>query len=52
MFTTRLRTATGFSTRAKKGFYGHKRTVAAGTVSAALTANGQALSLDPAIETY
>ena len=45
-FTTTIRTVTGFSVRVKRKFFGFERKVAAGTVIMALTAVGQALSLD------
>ena len=45
-FTAKIRTITGFTARVKRGAYGFKRQVAAGTITSALTAVGHALSVD------
>jgi len=45
-FGTKINTIMGFSARIKSGWYGHGHQVANGTVTTALTAVGQAFSVD------
>ena len=45
-FTTKIQKVTGFSARVKQGYFGFGRQIAAGIVTAALTAVGQVFSLD------
>ena len=45
-YSTCLRALSGFAGRVKTGYFGHGREVGTGTVSAALTAIGQKISMD------
>ena len=45
-FATQVRTVSGFAARVRRGYYGRGRQVATGTVSKALTAVGQTISMD------
>ena len=48
-FRTNIRLLTGFAARVRSGYYGRKKQVAAGTVSKALTANGQRIAMERGI---
>ena len=45
-YSRAIRTLSGFAARVKTGYFGHGREVASGTVSSALTAVGQAISME------